>query len=356
MSEALKTDEQIKDEAIEWLLRVDFDASEERTNSSLQSWLAADARHARAFEAAKATWADASAVKAIDPEGAREARLLAASMTAPSWIEHLMAGWRRLVARPLIPAGAVAGLAAIVLAVFLTELPQSVEKDLNVIATETAEIRDVTLADGSVVTIGARTSLSVQYTEATRRIAMSGGEAFFDVAHDTERPFVVAVGDSEVRVLGTKFDVREREGEVVVAVAEGRVEVAPAGPEEDAMLPERRDAVVLMRGQAVTRVKGEGEADLSVAQINPERAGAWRTGRFSYRDAMLSDVVADANRYFDGEIRFEGEALKELRITTGFTVEQIDSMLAGLPDALPVEIRKRGRIVTIAARHPDERR
>ena len=183
---------------------------------------------------------------------------------------------------------------------------------------------------------------------------MSGGEAFFDVAHDAGRPFVVAVGDSEVRVLGTKFDVREREGQVVVAVAEGRVEVSPASLEEDVMIPERRDGVVLTRGQAATRVKGEDEADVIVARINPDRAGAWRTGRFSYRDAMLSDVVGDANRYFDGEIRFESEALKELRITTGFTVEQIESMLAGLPDALPVEIEKRGRTVTITSRRSGE--
>ena len=354
MSEAVRTEDQIKDEAIEWVLRFNFDASGERADPSLQSWLAADPRHARAYEAAKATWADSSAVKAIDPDGARQARLLAARMTAPSVMEQLVAGWRRLIARPLLPAGAVAGLAAIMLAVFVMDPPLPGEQDPNLIATEIAEIRDVKLADGSVVTIGAKTSISVQYTETKRKILMSGGEAFFDVAHDARRPFVVAVGDSEVRVLGTKFDVRERAGQVVVAVAEGRVEVAPARSEESMAAPERREAVVLTRGQSATHAKGEAEADVRVARINPDRAGAWRTGRFSYRDAMLLEVVSDANRYFDGEIRFESDALKELRITTGFKVEQIDSMLAGLPDALPVAIEKRGRIVTIVSRLPGE--
>src|SRR6202042_1912925 len=101
--------------------------------------------------------------------------------------------------------------------------------EIQTLATAVGQQRNVTLADGSIVTLNTNTILETDLSRSVRQIYLRKGEAHFQVAHDRSRPFLVHAGDAVVRAVGTEFEVRLREDKhVEVLVNEGRVEVQAA--------------------------------------------------------------------------------------------------------------------------------
>jgi transmembrane sensor len=97
--------------------------------------------------------------------------------------------------------------------------------------TQRGQQQDVKLADGSTLHLSGATSLDVTLDDRERMVALERGEAYFDVAHESKRPFVVHAGDSATRVLGTAFDVDVARGEVKLSVYRGRVRFGSASYE-----------------------------------------------------------------------------------------------------------------------------
>ena len=126
-------------------------------------------------------------------------------------------------------AAAMAGIAVLLVGVvyaIVTVVPK-LERDEPILSHQTAiaEHRDIVLTDGSRVSIGAKSSLSVNFSSEKRIVVLEAGEALFEVAHDAERPFVVLAGASTITAVGTAFNVRREGNRVVVTVTEGTVEV-----------------------------------------------------------------------------------------------------------------------------------
>jgi transmembrane sensor len=188
------------------------------------------------------------------------------------------------------------------------------------------------------VTLGAQSRLSYTFTDAARRVTLSGGDAFFAVTKAPARPFYVIAGNVQVRVLGTQFEVRQRSDEVSVAVAEGVVEVKSA---DNTHILRRGEGLVASRSRTPSSVHGVDTADL----------GAWRTGRLVYDDVELRDVIADANRYIHDRIVIADPALAGIRVTTSFRTSQVDGMIETLESALPIEVeRQRDGEILLRAR------
>lgn len=192
-----------------------------------------------------------------------------------------------------------------------------------------AEIRDVQLADGSVVTLGARSRIEARFSDEMRIVSLHEGEAFFDVAHDPARPFYVEVGDRLIRVVGTRFDVRQGAETVRVSVVEGVVEVLQADN------PETAEASRKVIGKDVLKAGDEviariGSLEKTIGAIEPAEAAPWRRGWLTYENSSLGEIVADANRYSKRQIIFGVEDIRDLRMTAAFSVEKIDQFIMGL--------------------------
>jgi transmembrane sensor len=221
-------------------------------------------------------------------------------------------------------------------------------------ATNTAEVRTIALPDGSAVDLAPESRIRIAYSEEARRIELAAGEAFFEVAKDEERPFIVSANGSEVRAVGTKFNVHRGPAGVTVAVAEGEVDVrqkAPlavklaeivTGPVE---APEQR----LKTGELLTAASNLKPGE--IIEVSPQRAGAWRTGHLFYPDNSLREVIADVNRYSRLPVSLASEDLGDLRIAAAFPTTQIDEMLGGIEGVLPVTVDRsnKGRIVIRAS-------
>lgn len=188
----------------------------------------------------------------------------------------------------------------------------------GVYSTDVGEQRWLTLADGSVVELNARSRIKVQYTHDERRVDLLAGQALFHVAKNKQRPFVVDSGDTLVRAVGTSFDVYRAKTGTVVTVVEGRVAVRASEHTADSVSSSRgRRAAVdsdagtaqSSRGVAARVTRGEiliaaGEQLVvtPVALMQPKPANvsaaiAWARRSLVFDASPLTEVAEEFNRY-----------------------------------------------------------
>lgn len=309
----------ISQTAADWFARLQDPDADLDAWTAFQAWLEAAPAHRLAYEAVEALWLDLE-----DP--AAEALLATAAATgldaaprpAP---EHepepssTLTAFRPRTRRPipwLIAGGAIAASVAALLIAPRWLAPAPVEYQ-----TAKGEVRAVTLADGSRLTLGGGTRMSVSMHARSRDVTLADGEATFDVARQPDRPFTVALGDQEVRVVGTEFNISRHQGRTAVTVRRGIVAVAQRSGGQ----------VRLTQGQQVLHV--EGSTVQEVRNANPDAVFAWRSGKLIYDNTPLALVVADFNRYGDTPIRIDPSAA-EVKVSGVFLIDKQQAMVERL--------------------------
>lgn len=335
--------DEIDAKAREWMSYLYSGEITERRRAGFQNWLAASPDHRAAFRMLNDIWISLDRVRGIE-DGMVDASRNSSKVTKPF---GLRLGWRQVMhvaanigSGARIAAGVVAGIVAIVLLATL----KLAAPDERHFASAVGEIRSLGLDDGTQLVLRADTALVASMSREERNVTIERGGAYFDVSRDATRPFVVSAAGIDVRVRGTAFDVLKGPQSVTVSVTRGRVAVS------DLTGRNRGDAhtVELSGGQQLT-VGADGTFG-AVTAFDPNQVLGWRDGRFSYSNARLEDIVADINRYRTEKISIEDEALKDLRITTMFRVENADQMLAGIAAAEPVTIVRSPSSIAIRRR------
>lgn len=207
--------------------------------------------------------------------------------------------------------------------------------------TSIAQTREVTLSDGTVVTLQPCSQL--YYPESffgkQRRVILSG-EAFLDVAKDRRKQFVVSAGDLNIAVHGTRFNVcsfPENE-EDEVALLEGSVEVRLQG---------KKGSVFLAPGQMLKYDKTEGTIEHRGFAINYYEE-VLKAGGLQFNNERLADIVATLNRYFDANIVVEDSSLASERYLASFiNGENLDEILAALNAGGQFKITPKDKIIYI---------
>lgn len=297
-------------EAADWLTRL------QRPEASEADWLAFDAwlEEPGAREAY-------DAVQAVDEEIFDRGAALRGALAEPRRAigkRSFSVNWRWL-------GGLGATTAAAAIALTLAPWGELLPQPDTLYSTAKGESRTIQLADGSRIDLNTDSNLSVRLEDDARRVTIHDGQALFDVAHDARRPFVISVGDETVRVLGTKFDVRRRDGRLAVTVLRGSVEVSTDGEEK---------AVRLRPGQMFEHVDGSGAP--VVRAVSTEDQVSWRSGRLVYRDQTLGRIVSDLNHYFERPLRLEGASTADLRFSGVLIVDGQDAMVRRLTSLMPI--------------------
>ncbi|MTJ83599.1 MAG: DUF4880 domain-containing protein [Telmatospirillum sp.] len=168
--------------------------------------------------------------------------------------------------------------------------------------TPTARPETVSLADGSTVHLDAASAIDVDLDGPGRTVALRNGQAFFEVAPDPSRPFRVSAGPVSVTVVGTAFDLRRDDSDVMVAVRSGSVLVAADGREAR-----------LGPGDQVTIDDRTGQ--WARRSVDPALVAVWRDGRLAVDGVPVAEVVEEVRRYFPGIIVLRDDDLAERRVT-----------------------------------------
>lgn len=185
-------------------------------------------------------------------------------------------------------------------------------------STRVGEISSVRLADGSQVRLNTDSKLRVRFSSGQRRVELVRGQAFFEVAHDTTRPFIVSAGPAEVRAVGTQFDVRKSGVEVRVVLAQGRVAIS--------------DKAVSAKGWTLTPgqglVLGRGSSAPRPLSVDVDAVTSWRTGRLTFHDITLAEAVEELNRYGVNKIVLDASAPRQLVINGAFEAGDISEFVS----------------------------
>ncbi|MHB8814872.1 MAG: FecR family protein [Steroidobacteraceae bacterium] len=348
----MDNEDEIKTAARHWLLRVALESPTEQERAQFAAWCAQDPRHAAAYQRFESIWRDAALLGELEP-------LARLPPIRDPW-------WRRLRASLAIHPlrwAASSGLAAAIAAVGLWSLFTPAYY-----ATGIAEVRDIRLSDGSEITLGARSSLAVAFRHHERRVTLKSGVAFFSVVKNPSRPFIVLVGDEEVRDVGTKFEVRREPTGMRVAVVEGTVEVMPVPKRATDTESEARRSAHLSRTSVTIRnpvpvtpillTENESSAariltagrQITIGangvipdpQVMPSvEPAAWRYGRLVYVDTPLKDIIADANRYSREPIEIEDARVANIRVSITYPSDQIEQMVSALAHSLSLKVERR---------------
>lgn len=312
VSDSQSPQQALCDQAIAWLLRMRDRPKDARLQRAFADWLAADPAHQVAFKQAQAQWAWLEPLKDQRFRAREDALRYRPPMRAnrtPAWLKY---------------SAAAAFVFGIGLAVFAPQgwygLPQSY-------STGKGQRQTLTLSDGTTLELNTDSEVRVHFNRRQRHVDLVRGEAFFNVAHQADRPFSVQVGNLSVRDIGTAFDVYRQADQVSVAVQDGVVEMVGLG--------ETRE---LHAGEQLAY--SDDKHFLAATANDIATATAWRQGQLIFNGRRLADVLAEIGRYHEVQIRLPDPKLAELRVNGSFRTEQLDSMLQAVATLLPISVKR----------------
>jgi transmembrane sensor len=318
-NEHSRSDSLAEEQASLWAARLDGGSLTPAQRKELDAWLAASPTH-------RPLLSEFCQLNA-DLEDEIPALIGSSTVPVPADISPTRNDRRRF----LVWVGSIGLAAAAAVAVWvLPSAPRAAETN---VATAVGERRTLTLEDGSRVDLNARTALVVELAEDERRVRLASGEAFFEVAKDAGRPFVVETPAGSVRVTGTAFNVRsDRPASLDVTVLEGSVVLRSATGNQ------QTGPISLAAGDRCTAdERGIARSTLSKGEL--ENILAWRAGYIVFDGVPLSQALSHFAQYHGKGITASPGAAN-LRLGGRFSLDDLEGFFTALEEVLPVRVSR----------------
>ncbi len=295
---------------MDWILRLQAPQADESLKHEFELWLDQSPANRAAYQSVQYTWARLGQLPKSDATAApaEAARLPVRRNRRARWL--------------------VAGAALAAACVALVAFPTLQRYMLADHVTGVAELRDISLPDGSVASLDAGSSIAVDYREGERSVTLLDGQAFFQVLRDRERPFIVKAGELSVTVTGTAFSVRKTADAISVAVASGSVDVAVLDGERNGLAS--GDRLTFDRHD---RSVGRG-------QVPPSYVASWRSRRLVVQEATFGELVEELGRYQPGVIVVRDRSLNRQLVSGVFDLSNPHEALNTLAESQGARLRQ----------------
>ncbi|MCV2447719.1 FecR domain-containing protein [Paracoccus sp. DMF] len=298
---------ELLEQAADWALALRYGDADPAQRAAFRDWLAQEPQHAAAWQRAEMVFHSferlppglgRQVLGQVDPQpGRRRALVLLAGLAATG-------------------AGALAW-------------QQPWQKWRADVATAVGERRRLALPDASALVLNTDSAADIAFTAAERRIELRGGEILVTTSPDpapVARPLLIGTAFGEVRALGTRFSLRELDGQVRVAVFRDAVEIRPS------------------RGTP-RRIEAGAQAEFSAEGVWPARpvddsAAIWEQGMLLAQDMPLAEVLAEMARHRHGILRCDRQ-VAEIRVSGAISLADTEGALDLLARTLPVRIQRR---------------
>ncbi len=320
----------IREEAFDWVMSLSGNDVAPEQIKAFHHWMAANPYHEEAYIKASEMWEGAAALS-----GMAEAQAMLQETMPEGRLDgesgNYLSRFKKWLSVPvLITAFAVLAL--------LVAVPyvQSYRINNASYSTDYAEVKELTLPDGSRVTLGPRSDLKLVFSDKVRQAELTSGEAFFTVQADTHKPFVLEAANTRVRVLGTAFNVHKGASVVRVTVEEGSVAVSAAD-----------EVATLKAGEQVIAQKHGNVGGAILNKKASVTTGGWREGRLDYLGVRLQEVLEDVNRYYQPGVQLASANIADRRVTISFRTDEIVPMIETLASALSLksDIQENGSVL-----------
>jgi transmembrane sensor len=310
--------------AAAWLARKRSGEMTDQEARELALWLEGDPANRAAYDLAQRVWGASASVRSNPTmlamrERARRryswrSRAIAGGAVAATLVAAVFGGWV-FTDTPSMPVGVPTPVA----------MSAPVGQEFK---TEVGQRATVTLPDGSVVTLGTNTLLRTRESARQRLIELDRGQAFFRVAKDKSRPFIVRAAGRTVVATGTAFEVRVDQDRVAVTLVEGSVRVeAPINKLGDGRFSR---FVQTTEMEPNSQLVAEDGKPWAVDEVDAEREVSWLTSKLVFQDEPLSRVVAELNRYSNKRIVIRDPSIAGLPVSGSFRTDDIDESVRAL--------------------------
>lgn len=331
----------IEQRAAEWLARREFNAWADADEAALQDWLAADTAHRVAFLRLQAAWSESDRLQALAAGWRQPGPPPRGHWTTPAG-DRIELAPRVRTRRSRMPAIAAAAMLVLACTLAIGLGWRSYNRvDSAQYRTAFGATHALPLADGSQAILASDSRIDVRLSRRQRHVALAQGEAFFSVAKDPDRPFVVAAGAHDVVAVGTRFSVRRDGPDLRVVVTEGTVRLESRG----AARPE-----ALLPAGSIAMVHGDDVLVRSVALDDAERLLDWRQGLLAFRDTTLAEAAAEFNRYNTRKLVIGDAAAGALRIGGSFRADNATAFVRLLEQGFPVHAEHTGDRIVLRSR------
>lgn len=347
--------EPLHEQAAAWVARLAADDVSASDRADFQEWLSTSPGHQQAFNEAQQTWSDLDALAGL---------VTASGHPLPAALRAEVERCGALATAPAAPARSARGrrlallAASVVLGAFgafwATRLnrpePAIVSATAPELKTKVGERKETMLADGSVIWLNTDTELLSALSPTQRSARLVRGEAYFEVARDPARPFVVSAGDRTITAVGTAFSVVNRGDEVRVTVVEGTVEVArrpeaaaAKRPKPQTSSPVPAEAVELPR--RVTRAESAdlAEDEVKVTELAPEaveHAASWREGRLYFDAVTLKEMVERLSPYLAVHVVIADPSIESFVGGGVVFLDDAEAIFTAIERSWPVEVSR----------------
>ena len=343
--------DRLEQEAIAWHTRLNSDELQSDECGRFEHWLQQSPAHEQAYRKIEKLWQLLDAPLQADRQHRQQSLFLSShpgrlpegegahipnstELPASRSRNHRTASFR------LKRWGAGLAIAASLLLVVAFNLyPDYLNQPWADYHTRIGEQTSVQLADGSTVHLNTDTALDVTLSDHERQIVLLHGEAEFEVAHDSNRPFRVATGNTITEALGTRFVVRYDDLQGSVTLLQGKVRTTHylAGGAVS-------DSATLRPGQ---RIAFDSQKLAAVQSVDPANADAWRRGRLIMNFVPLKQVIAEINRYRRSQIKLIDSSLAYKEMNIAVDIQHIDTWLDALEHALHVRVHRIGPLIML---------
>ncbi len=310
---ATKMRERLEKEAVNWHTRLTSGDISAIELARFESWRQQSQAHAQAYRKIETLWQMLEVPVKIDQHRRKH-------NSKPAYFQRW--GFGLSIA------------ASLLLIVTLGMFPDYLRQPWADYSTHIGERTSVHLEDGSVAYLNTDTAIDVIWHDNERRVVLFRGEAEFEVAHDSRRPFRVQAGNTITEALGTRFIVRYANSTGTVSLLEGKVRTEQTGG--------KGAFITLHPGE---RVVFDAQRLGEVVAADVSAADAWRRGRLLMNFVTLKQVVAEINRYHRGQVILLGDTLADKEINVAIDLNNIGTWLESLKDTLPIHIRQAGPFV-----------
>ncbi|GAC1037747.1 FecR family protein [Pseudomonas sp. No.117] len=302
--------------AADWLVRLE-DAPE--YHQAFTAWCAEDPRHQAAVDSLQQT------LQRLEPLAAMpaQAALNAVQRLAP---EHSGRG-RALTALTL-----TLGLLLPTTLWLQANPPAYLMADLK---TGTAEWRETRLADGSRLLLDAQSAVDLEFDAQQRRLRLIQGDILVDVAHDSDRPFIVETSYASIRALGTRFVVEQGDSATWVTMLESRTEIRSTATGA---------RITLAAGQRL-RLDAQGPSSPQNLDVTPLEQ-AWQRRQLVVWDRPLPEVLATLARSQPGYLSYDAQALADFKVSAVLPQDDPQAALTLLARSFPLDVRHYGPWLT----------
>lgn len=319
----------VSDTAIAWFSKLNSGAASAADHAQFEAWRGQHPAHAQAYADIERFWT------LLDAPAQRVFEQAQAPLPVPRPLGRQRrqpvrrAKWWRLLS-------GMALAASLLLALDVADTLRFWASDYH---TPQGERREFTLADGTRVALNSHSALSVAYSDAQRRVNLLAGEAYFQVARNPARPFVVATAHGNAQVTGTAFNVYAQAQRTTVTVSEGRVKVY--NPED----PSRS-----LELTADQQASSDGRSLSPVAVVDAQQTSAWRSGLLIFNMQPLATVVDELNRHLAGRILITDPRIRELVVSGAFDLSSPQDVLTAIEKTLGLKSFKFSGLLTLLYR------